>query len=51
MNDSKFNRLYEWLFNDEERAPIGFIPTLFMCIVVSTMVGLFVIPVIHHLMK
>jgi|TARA_R100001530_G_scaffold124539_1_gene92787 hypothetical protein len=45
-----FNNCYEWLFSEEERAPMGFIQTFFMIIVVSTIVGVFLIPMINHLM-
>ena len=29
------NDWYEWLFTEEERAPMGFIPTMLMTIVIS----------------
>ena len=29
-------KIYHWLFDEEERAPIGFIPALAMTIVIST---------------
>ena len=41
----------EWLFSDEERAPMGFIPTFFMIIVVSIITGLFIIPMISKLIQ
>ena len=47
-NDPK--RLYYWLFTEDERAPLGFIPTFFMIIVVSIAVGVFVIPMINKIM-
>ena len=47
-NDPK--RLYYWLFTEDERAPLGFIPTFFMIIVVSIAVGVFVIPMISKIM-
>ena len=47
----KSTKIYNWLFDEEERAPIGFIPTLFMCIVVSTMVSLLLVPIIYKLMS
>ena len=37
------NKLYEWLFTEEERKPIGFIAVLFITIIVSTIISLFVI--------
>ena len=48
---SFFNNCYEWLFSETEREPIGFIPTFFMVIVVSTVVGVFVIPMINKLIQ
>jgi len=39
------NKLYEWLFTEEERNPIGYIPLFFLIIVVSTIVCLFIISV------
>jgi len=39
------NELYKWLFTEEERAPIGFIPLFFLIIVISTVVCLFIISV------
>jgi len=47
---SKAKRLYHWLFTKEEREPIGFIPTFFLIIVISTAIGVFVIPMISNLM-
>ena len=40
-----FNRLYEWLFTKEERAPIGYIPLFFLIIILSTVMCLFIISV------
>ena len=53
MNTKKplLNRLYCWLFDEDERAPIGFIPALFMCILISIGINLLLIPVIAQLMK
>ena len=45
------NRLYYYLFTKDERAPMGFIPTFFLIILVSVIVGVFVIPVINKLMQ
>ena len=36
---------YEWLFTEEERAPLGFIPTFFMVIILSTAICLFLMSV------
>ena len=41
---------YEYLFTDYERAPMGFIPTFFMIIVISIAVNLIVIPIISKIM-
>ena len=40
----------EWMFTEDERAPIGFIPTFFLIIVISIATGLFVVPIINKLM-
>ena len=48
---SFFNNCYEWLFAVEERAPLGFIPTFLMIIVVSITTGLFIIPMISKLIQ
>jgi hypothetical protein len=47
---SFFNNCYEYLFTVEERAPMGFIPTFFLIIVVSIAVNLIIIPIISSLM-
>ena len=44
------NRLYEWLFSEEEREPIGFIPLLFMIILISTVVCIFILSVSRAIM-
>jgi len=43
-------KLYQWLFTKEEREPMGFISTFFLIIVISTAIGVFVIPIISNLM-
>jgi len=43
-------KLYEWLFTEEEREPIGFIPMFFLIILISTVIGVFLIPIIYRLM-
>ena len=43
-------RLYHWLFTKEEREPMGFISTFFLIIVISTAIGVLVIPLISNLM-
>ena len=44
------NKLYEWLFSEEERAPIGYIPLFFMIIVISSVVCLFILSVSRAIM-
>ena len=44
------NRLYEWLFSEEERTPIGFIPLFFMIILISTIICIFVLSVSRAIM-
>ena len=41
-------RLYEWLFSEEERQPIAFIIAFFMTILISTVVCLFIITIDRH---
>ena len=47
---SFFNNCYEWLLTEDERAPMGFIQTFFLIIIVSIAVNLIIIPIIHVLM-
>ena len=42
-------RLYEWLFSDEERRPIGYIAVFFMIILISTAISLFVVGMDRHM--
>jgi hypothetical protein len=44
------NRLYKWLFSQEERMPIGFIPLFSMIILISTLVCLFILSVSRAIM-
>ncbi len=44
------DRLYEWLFSKEERAPLGFIPLFFMIILISTVVCIFILSVSRAIM-
>lgn len=44
------DRLYEWLFSEEERAPLGFIPLFFMIILISTVVCIFILSVSRAIM-
>ena len=43
-------KLYIWLFSEEERAPIGYIPLFFMIIVISTVVCLFILSISRAIM-
>ena len=43
-------KLYLWLFSEEERQPIGFIPLFFMIIVISSIVCLFILSVSRAIM-
>ena len=47
---SFLNNCYEWLFSLEERKPIGFIPLLFMIILISTVVCIFILSVSRAVM-
>ena len=40
-----FDKICKWLFTKEELSPIGFIPLLFIIIVLSTVICLFVLSV------
>jgi len=50
MDKNDPRKLYYWLFTEDERAPMGFIPTFFAIILISTLVGVFLVPVINKLM-
>ena len=45
---SFLNNCYEWLFTDEERRPIAYIVVLFIAIVISIAVALFIVAVDRH---
>jgi len=47
---SFLNNCYEWLFSEEERKPIGFIPLFFMIILISTVVCIFILSVSRAIM-
>ena len=51
MDKDNPRRLYPWLFTKEERAPMGFIPTFFAIILISTVVGVFLVPIISKLIQ
>tara|TARA_Y100000310_G_C20385185_1_gene670079 strand:+ start:177 stop:320 length:144 start_codon:yes stop_codon:yes gene_type:complete len=42
MKQTDPKKLYQWLFTEEERAPMGFIPTFFMTILIAVAICLFV---------
>ena len=49
-NKSSFlNNCCEWLFTNEERQPISYITALFVIILISTAVCLFIITVDRHM--
>ena len=53
MNKNKstfLNNCYEWLFSEEERKPIGYIPLFFMIILISTVVCVFILSVSRAIM-
>ena len=39
------NSCYEWLFDQEERKPIGYIVVFFIVIIISTAVSLFIVAI------
>ena len=42
-NKSSFlSNCYEWFFTEDERAPMGFIPTFFTVIILATAICLFI---------
>ena len=47
---SFLNNCYEWLFSEEERKPIGYIPLFFMIILISTVVCIFILSVSRAIM-
>ena len=44
------DKAYKWLFSEEERAPIGYIPLFAMIVVISSVVCLFIISVSRSIM-
>ena len=46
---SFLNNCYEWLFSEEERRPIGYIVVLFLTILISTIVALFIVAVDRYI--
>jgi H+/Cl- antiporter ClcA len=48
-NKSSFlNNCYEWLFTDEEKRPIAYIIAIFIAIIISVTVTLFIVAVDRH---
>ena len=49
-NKSSFlNNCYEWLFNEEERKPLAYIVGIFVAIIISTVVSLFIVAIDRHM--
>ena len=44
------DKAYKWLFSEEERAPIGYIPLFVLIIVISSVVCLFILSVSRAIM-
>tara|TARA_Y100000310_G_scaffold223124_1_gene224945 strand:+ start:1106 stop:1267 length:162 start_codon:yes stop_codon:yes gene_type:complete len=42
------DKLYTWLFSEEERKPVAYIVAFFVTILVSTVVSLFIVAVDRH---
>ena len=51
MNDksSFLSNCYEWLFNEEEKRPIAYIVAIFIAIIISVAVALFIVAVDRHI--
>ena len=49
-NKSSFlNNCYEWLFTEEEKRPIAYIIAIFVAILISVAVSLFIVAVDRHI--
>ena len=49
-NRSSFlNNCYEWLFTEEEKRPIAYIIAIFVAILISVAVSLFIVAVDRHI--
>ena len=49
-NKSSFlNNCYEWLFSEEERKPLAYIVGIFVAIIISTVVSLFIVAIDRHM--
>ena len=42
---SFLNNCYEWLFSEEERRPLAYIVGIFIAIIISTAVSLFIVAI------
>ena len=51
MNDksSFINNCYEWLFSEEERKPLAYIVGIFVAIIISIVVSLFIVAIDRHM--
>jgi hypothetical protein len=45
---SFLNNCYEWLFSEEERRPLAYIVGIFIAILISMVVALFIVAVDRH---
>ena len=48
MKRSFLNNCYEWLFSEEEKQPLAYIVAIFVAIVISVSVALFIVAVDRH---
>ena len=49
-NKSSFlNNCYEWLFSEEERKPLAYIVGIFVAIIISIVVSLFIVAIDRHM--
>jgi len=46
---SFLNNCYEWLFSEEERRPLAYIIAIFITIIISVVVSLFIVAVDRHM--
>ena len=49
MKSSFLNNCYEWLFSEEEKQPLAYIVAIFVAIVISVSVALFIVAVDRHM--
>ena len=49
-NKSSFlDNCYEWLFSEEERKPLAYIVGIFVAIIISIVVSLFIVAIDRHM--